>query len=160
MKTEQIIQELDKIAAKHGGVLEPEHFVAEASKPKHPLHSLFDWDVDKAAHRDYIRQARKIIVSVEYQVRTETRILSVPVYVRDPRKEGNEAGYRSLQSIKTDADMKHETLVAEFKRVGALLARARSIAEALELEAEVDAIIDQLQLAQQRVTAWPERATQ
>lgn len=79
------------------GVIEPETVVAESQTPSAPLHSCFEWDDAKAAHKYRITQAQNIIraiVVVDEAKQPETRAFvnvqreyhPVSVVVRNPEK--------------------------------------------------------------------------
>ena len=79
------------------GVIEPETVVAESKPPSAPLHSCFEWDDEKAAHKYRIAQAQSIIraiVVVDEAKQPETRAFvnvqreyhPVSVVVRNPEK--------------------------------------------------------------------------
>lgn len=46
------------------GVIEPETVVLESESPSAPLHSCFEWDDEKAAHKYRITQAQGIIRAI------------------------------------------------------------------------------------------------
>lgn len=52
--------ELERIYNRDGAI-EPEALVIESEKPSAPLHSCFEWDDKKAAHKYRITQAQSII---------------------------------------------------------------------------------------------------
>ena len=80
------------------GVIEPETVVAESQTPSAPLHSCFEWDDEKAAHKYRITQAqtiiRSIVVVADEAKQPETRAFvnvqreyhPVSVVVRNPEK--------------------------------------------------------------------------
>lgn len=79
------------------GVIEPETVVLENKPPSAPLHSCFEWDDEKAAHKYRITQAQNIIraiVVVDEAKQPETRAFvnvqreyhPVSVVVRNPEK--------------------------------------------------------------------------
>lgn len=79
------------------GVIEPETVVDESQTPSAPLHSCFEWDDEKAAHKYRITQAQNIIraiVVVDEAKQPETRAFvnvqreyhPVSVVVRNPEK--------------------------------------------------------------------------
>lgn len=79
------------------GVIEPETVVAESRTPSAPLHSCFEWDDEKAAHKYRITQAQNIIraiVVVDEAKQPDTRAFvnvqreyhPVSVVVRNPEK--------------------------------------------------------------------------
>lgn len=105
------------------GVIEPETVVEESKNPSAPLHSCFEWDDEKAAHKYRITQAQGIIraiVSVdEAEQVPETRAFvnvdreyhPVSVVIRNPEKRDTllqnalnelrwfEKKYNSLQEL-------------------------------------------------------------
>lgn len=80
------------------GVIEPETVVLESESPSAPLHSCFEWDNEKAAHKYRITQAQGIIRAIvavdETEKSPETRaFVSVEreyhpfsVVIRNPEK--------------------------------------------------------------------------
>lgn len=79
------------------GVIEPETVVAESQTPSALLHSCFEWDDEKAAHKYRITQAQNIIraiVVVDEAKQPETRAFvnvqreyhPLSVVVRNPEK--------------------------------------------------------------------------
>jgi len=92
---------------------------------------------DKAAMQHWIETARDLIVSIEYESNPTTEYRAIPYYVRDPSAETNKQGYRSITSFMDDKEEARLLLVEEFKRVSALLSRARAIAAILNMESDV-----------------------
>lgn len=129
---------LDGIARKHGDVLKPEDIVLEATDPMHPLHDRFEWDDAKAAHEHRIEQARALIRSVRVDVKIETKTVNAVYYVRDPRLPQTEAGYVSLPRIRSEKELATAALREEFKRILALLERARDLSIVLGQEEELE----------------------
>lgn len=58
---QQIGEALAKVAAKHGGRLEPAHAVEEARNRRSPLHRHFEWNDRLAATSYRLQQAREMI---------------------------------------------------------------------------------------------------
>jgi hypothetical protein len=133
---ESVKQRLIELAA--GGRLTPNAVVEDARDKDSPLHSVFEWDDAVAADRFRIEQARNLIQSFKVHVEYRETIVSVPQWVRDP--EG-EQGYRETAEIRDDRAIALAALVSEASRAGAYLHRVRSLAVALNLQAEVDEII-------------------
>ena len=126
---------------KENGRLTPESVVASAKNKDSLLHSFFEWDTKKAANAFWLAQARELITSVMVVTTTEKTSVKSVYYVRDPRCAGGEQGYVSTDTLRTDADMAREVLIAEFSRAGAALARARTMAKVLSLDNEVENLI-------------------
>lgn len=144
---------LENLAAKHNGLLTPEAVVADAKDPTSPLHEHFEWNVKKAAMSHWIDTARMLIRSVRVIVTTERSVLSTVAYVRDPSLPSGEQGYRAITSIRTDKDKARETVIAEFGRAESVLRRAKEIAEALDMEDDVEQIIEMVGAATEKAVA-------
>jgi hypothetical protein len=149
-KKELVRVRLDALAEKHDGLLTPEMVVADAKNPKSPLHEHFVWDTKKAAAQHWLDTARMLIRSVRVVVVTEHSVLSSVAYVRDSSLPGDQQGYRSLASIKSDRDRARETVMAEFLRAEGVMRRAREIAEVLDLSEDVDEIIEKIDTTRQK----------
>ena len=57
-------EHLEWLRSRSGGELTPEQVVDDARGHNSPLHSLFEWSDDEAAHQYRLHQARQIIRSV------------------------------------------------------------------------------------------------
>jgi hypothetical protein len=122
-------QELQRIAKKHGGVINPPDVVAAARNPKSPLHSKFTWDDTEAAEQYRLWQARQLIrVVVTVVPRTETTE-RVWVSLTGDRGKG---GYRALVDVLSDDDMRVQLLEeakAEFAVFRAKFGRLSELAK-------------------------------
>lgn len=135
------------------GRLTPEAVVEDAKAKSSPLHELFDWDTDRAAHAHWLECAREIIRSVRYEYSTETLTIKVPKYVRDPQVDIGEQGYVTVASLQSDTVSAKAALRYEFGRAEAYLHRAREIAVALNLEGHVDRILGRLKAVRDKAAA-------
>lgn len=110
MKNNKIIEELDRIARKNGGILKPESVVEEARSSRSPLHSRFTWADTTAAHLWRLEEARRLIrVTVSVMPNGSDKEERVWVSLRqDQDKEGG--GYRTLVSVLSDKDLREELL--------------------------------------------------
>lgn len=140
-KRDLIINRLDEIASRNGGRLRPEDVVADAKDEQSPLHDQFTWDDKRAAHKRRLDEARTLIHSVDYVIRTERYVIECPVYVRDPACAPKEQGYIAVARVRNNEDAAREVLVEEFTRVAGFLRRARELAKALNLDHEVDRLL-------------------
>ena len=134
----------------HNGRVTPEQCIEDAKSADSPLHGEFEWDDMVAGHKYRLAQARNLISSVKLIVKNETISLSTVCYVRDPSVESSEQGYISLTQLKTEEDLAREALVYEFTRANAALKRARDIAKALDMLDEVDSILENISILQDR----------
>jgi hypothetical protein len=107
MKNKRIVQELKRIAEKHGNLLKPEIVVQYARQKTSPLHKYFEWNNSEAAEKYRIWQARQLLaVTVEY-ISSSKEPVQVFVSLRPDRKTG---GYRVLSEVLTDAEMRQQML--------------------------------------------------
>lgn len=152
-----VAQALEQIArAAPDGVLTPSAVVEAARDEDHPLHDQFEWDDGRAAQAHRLQQARALIRSVQVVVTHEARSVSVVRYVRHPDRPKHAQGYAAFEELLHDADGRQAVLAEEFRRAHAAMKRARDLAAAFDLAAEVDAIIEQMEELHARVLRAPE----
>ena len=144
-------ERIDMIALMHNGKVTPEAVLEDAKDPASPLHGEFDWDQERAAHRYWLERARQIIRSVRVEIETQEVKVSTIAYVRDPSATYDDQGYVAVTVLRKDPDQAREALAYECERAKSALRRAREVAVALDLEAEVDDLLG-------RVDAMIERA--
>jgi len=137
------------------GRITPDAVVRQATDPESPLHRYFEWDDQKAGHSYRIDQARRLIRLIEVVVTTDTRIITVPLYVRDAKAEGDEQGYVSLPRLRTEPDTAREMLRTEFSRASACLTRAEDLADALGLRKEVAAAARSVERVRRKIERQP-----
>lgn len=103
-----VLKELNRIASKRGGVLQP-HDVVEAARPKaSPLHDSFEWDDSEAAQQFRLWQARKLIsVVVEVIPKSNTQERVWVSLKSDRVKSG---GYRTIVSVLSDSGTREQLL--------------------------------------------------
>lgn len=123
------------------GHVAPESVLKDARNPRSPLHREFTWDDKVAAHEHRLSEARKIIALYWTEVRTEKQIIEVPFYVRDPSAEHGEQGYVSSASIRGKPELALRVFLTELSRATAYLERARSMAEPLSVDLELENVI-------------------
>jgi hypothetical protein len=112
--------------------LSAEQVVIDATPAGSPLHDLFEWKDEVAAHLHRIDTARKIIRTVEVQITTTTRRIEVVKYVRDP-DIGREQGYVSITAPRS-RDSQRQTVIFELNRTIGNLERAKEIAQVYDLD--------------------------
>jgi len=151
MKKKIIAERLNQIAERNNGRLTADDVVADAKNKTSPLHSLFEWNVKKAAEKYWLETARRIIASVEIIIKHEHIEVKSPLYVRDPGVIDNKQGYVNIKSLKSDTALARESLIIEFQRVTDLLMRVRGIAVALQMENILDDIINNIMSVQEKL---------
>jgi hypothetical protein len=149
-KREAIAARLAKIAKLNGGRVTPDAVLADAQNAKSPLHDQFEWDDTVAARQYRLQQARELIRSVKVEITTNTKTVSTVRYVRDP-SAGEAQGYVEVAKLRDDKTLAAEALQAEIRQANALVARARSLAEALGLGAEIEMVAESVDTLQVRL---------
>ena len=143
------LAELNRMAKGNAGRITPQQVVDAARNPDSPLHQFFEWDDQTAAERYRLVQARTLLRAATTTVQIDHLKIAVPVFIRDPEVDSVEQGYRTVLTLRTDQDLARDALVAECKRVGSLLRRARHLAAVLGLADDLDAMVDNLGLLRQ-----------
>ena len=152
MKAE-VVEILASLAQKNGGILTPDAVVKEAKSQDSPLHDLFEWDSQVAAHAYRLDQARALIRSVRVVVSLETKQVRTVGYVRNPEAEADEQGYVSTTSLIGNEELAHRTLVDEFSRAGAALRRARELAVVFDMVDQIDAATEVVEVLKASVVS-------
>lgn len=107
-KTEIIRRELLHIAAKHDGLLDPEHVVDAARPTNSRLHSKFNWDNTEAAHLYRVWQARQLISVCVEQCPLDNKPMDVFVSLTPDRGKG---GYRVMAEVLSNKQMREQMLL-------------------------------------------------
>lgn len=145
MKNREMVKAaLQALADANSGQITPELVVQSARSPSSPLHGEFTWDVQEAAAKHWLNEARVLIQSVRLEIKTENIKLKVPAYLRDTEVEPYEQGYVSLSTAKSDEDRRRDVLIHEFMRLRGYVERVRGIAAAFGQQAVVDDILRQV----------------
>lgn len=142
--------EINRIYQEHNGIT-PSLLVEEAKNPDSILHHLFEWDDEKAGHAYRLDQARQIITSVKVNIVSETKMISAVSYVRDPRVPGDQQGYVSIETLRTDKDLAKESIKLEFARAYSHLQKAKLHAEVLNMQNQVGLLLTNLEETQQEI---------
>lgn len=131
--TPEARERVQQIADRQGGRITPDDLIADARKKTSPLHAMFQWDVDKAAHQHWLETARSIIRSVRIEVKIDRKAVNVVAYVRDPQRQHKEQGYVALRQAADDPTDAASIMAYELGRAEACLKRALDVAEVLRL---------------------------
>lgn len=118
------------------GHILPRTIVDTARDPKSSLHGEFEWNDAKAADIQRLERARELIRAVTLHVKLETRVVTVPAYVRDPHAASREQGYVAVGALQRDKEGSRLALLREFSQAGAHLKRARDLAAVLGMPPE------------------------
>lgn len=122
--------ELAKLEARHG-TLTAEIVRDAAVKKTSPLHDWFTWDKDAASLKWQLEEARRLIRYVTVTVTERSVKVTVPYYVRDPKKASDQPGYIGITSDELNRRDATTIIAAEVTRCENSIARARGMAEVL-----------------------------
>lgn len=109
--SKDIVDELKRLAAENGGVLQPVAVVESARPSTSPLHSRFEWDNTKAAHEYRLAQARMLIRVSVHVIADDGQEDRIFVSLKLDREQDG-GGYRTLVDVLSDKDMR-KALLAE-----------------------------------------------
>lgn len=109
----------------------PHRLVEEAASQAHPLHGLFQWDDDKAAHAYRVQQARRVISSLRVVVKPGMPAAPAFFSIRVERQgEPNERQVHvETRKALVNAATRDAVIRAELSRLLALLARTAMFEE-------------------------------
>jgi len=117
---DQIRAELEQIRNANDGQLLPEAIVEFARNRNTALHGEFEWNNTKAAQRFRLEQARRVIRLNINVLSTEGGDVTVPMYVSLKADRHTGGGYRTLEDVMSDDEMRAQLLeqgLEEFQRV-------------------------------------------
>lgn len=131
---------------KHGR-LTARRVLADARKPKSPLHTLSvwrGWNVNRLAEIQLLHCARLVIGAVTYQETHHHRVITLPVYPVDPSSKASGGGYRNMVALRSDPDSARESLVYTLEVAAGHLRRAYDLAAPFGLTKAIDALLAQI----------------
>jgi len=117
---DRIRAELEQIRNDNDGQLLPEAIVEFARNRNTALHGEFEWNNTKAAHQYRLEQARRVIRLNINVLPTAGGDVTVPMYVSLKSDRHTGGGYRTLEDVMSDEDMRAQLLeqgLEEFQRV-------------------------------------------
>lgn len=141
-KKSVVVEELNKIAEKHRGVLHPEDVIKEAKPKNSPLHNKFDWDNTSAAHQYRLWQARELIrVSVIYLHNgDEERITKAFVSLSTDRGRVG-GGYRPIVNVLSNEEYRAQLLQDSIDEMNLFRQKYRELKELAGVFWEMSKII-------------------
>ncbi len=133
------------------GELTPERVLEDARSENSPLHDLYDWDVDRAAHTAWIIRSRDIIGAFRMTVTISKTVHVLPRYVENPDKVPGAQGYIQLEAIQSDDLLARRVLIAECNRIASAVTRARSIAAFCDMQADFEDLLQRVVGLRERI---------
>lgn len=126
--------------------------VVNAARPKSsPLHRHFEWSDKRCGELYRLEQAQTVIQSYTDNAVIDDIVIQLPHYIRDCDKASNEPGYVALDKVQEDRRMGIVSLQSEADRVKSSLSRARAIASALGMRAELERMLEDVLLTIERL---------
>lgn len=127
-------EELERLRKENGNNLTAESVVEAAKKQSSPLHPFFDWDDDSAAHKYRLRQAQRLIGSVEIVRRGKNKQITVRAFVKLDRSK---KAWESTVDILGDEDKRAILVKQALDEAEAWAARYDDLAELAEIHGAI-----------------------
>jgi len=124
--------------------LTPDEVIREARSQKSPLHSCFQWNVEKAAMIAWRQQARDLIASFTITVVREEREYHVREFVEMPNKPLGTQGYAAFEDVKSNPKMARRFMDDQIRTAVSYVEIAKEYAGALGLSERVAEAIEKL----------------
>lgn len=136
-----IIAELRALAARNGGIVQPDAVVAAAKRATSAMHGWFTWDDGEAAEKWRLHQARNLLrVTVEYLSSDKSEDpVRVFVSLRSDKEEG---GYRRTADVMTDDELRDHLLAEACADMEAFKAKYRRLHELSAVFEAVQTVIE------------------
>lgn len=132
-----IKEELEYIAQKNGGTINPADVIEFAKDESTKLHSSFIWDDSKAAHQWRLFQARQIIsCQVTYIDNGKKTVECQAFYSLEQDRNGT--GYRSVNDIMVDDDFRDALLEQAKKELQRIKGKYSMLTKLADIFAEID----------------------
>ena len=134
---EGIKAELDAIQSANGGLIRAGDVVDFArAHPESALHGQFTWDVQKAARKRWLDEARQIIRVYVNVLKEETPEVRAFVSLESDRLTGG--GYRTMAEVLTNPERRSELLRQAVKELRAWQQRYDELHELASLFEQID----------------------
>lgn len=138
-KIAKIKKELEIIREQNGGILLPEKVVEYARNKKTALHNHFTWDNDKAADAYRVQQAMHLIRQIKVEIITNektNRVIKVREYVSLPQDRNKDGGYRQINEVYTDDDLRLQFLESVQNEFESFREKLKAVSEAAFIKSE------------------------
>lgn len=136
-----IRNELTRLAAEHGGELQPKAVVDAARSEDSPLHKSFDWDDSEAAEKWRLTQARNLIRAVVTYEKVGNKTVETRVFVSlTPDRKENGDGYRLTSSVMSDDAHRQQLLSDAMGEMQRFKEKYRRLSELAKVFAAMDEV--------------------
>jgi hypothetical protein len=123
-----VATEIERIAGKLGGAVEPEQIVTSAKRKTSVLHTYFEWDDTAAAHEYRLDQARHLIRSIEVVTTDEGETVNKfhSVTVLTPGAEAERRAYVTVERAMSDDELRVQIVRQLYAQAQAFVRQARA----------------------------------
>jgi hypothetical protein len=142
MKRDEIQRELEQIRKENDGLLKAEMVVEYASDPNSAMHSWFTWEDTEAAEQWRLHEARMLIRINITMVQNEEESLPMRIYVsmETDRYNGDGGGYRSMEEVLTDVQLRDSLLSQAAREFDRWKAKYEHLTELAEVFAAMERV--------------------
>lgn len=137
----QVVGEALEALVDQGPVMSAEQILAAAEPPTSPLHPLFEWEDDVAAHhwrvheaRELVRDLRVTIVTVDGEVQENTRAFINVI-------QGDQQGYTTAIRVASDATLMRQVMMAALDDLNAWRRRYAHLKGLATIFAAIDEVV-------------------
>jgi len=128
-KAQIVGEELERIKKKYG-TLDDETILREATKLKSPLHSLFEWDNEVAAHEHRLGQAQQLLRAIAYfEPQGDGTYIKVRAFVNIGSARAQKGEYLHIKVAMRKADTRLEVLTRAYNDFQALARKYEHLQE-------------------------------
>lgn len=138
-----VAEELRRLEKKsRDGILRPTFVFKNARDPQSPIHRYFTWNVEEAARKRNLDEARKLINYYKFKITVENCEVKIPVYVHHHVRLRGVEGYENIETIKKGPESdKKSLLLYDIKQIESAILQARAMAIYLGLEKYVNDLL-------------------
>lgn len=129
---------IESLRQERGGRLAPTDLVADATYDDSPLHDLFEWDDEVAAHEHRLTQARYIIRSIVVTVESSPESAPVRAFVSVVKDD--ERFYTHIEYAMTEEDLRAQVIGKAYKEMQDWRKRYKDLSDFASVFRAVDAI--------------------
>lgn len=125
-----IVTELQKLEDEDG-VIRPEQVLDVARDPEHPFHEMIEWDVDKAARRHQLNQARAIIIAAKLVLerKQQKQKKAARLKIRKYVSRGRNQGFKSRASAMTEAETRQHLIRTKLRAIRSAVTQISDVKE-------------------------------
>lgn len=130
---------IESLRQERGGRLVPTDLVADATYDDSPLHDLFEWDDEVAAHEHRLNQARYIIRSIVVTVESSADAVPVRAFVSVVKDD--ERFYTHIEHAMTEEDLRSQVIAKAYKEMQDWCKRYKDLSEFASVFKAVDLVL-------------------